>query len=295
MNDYSHKGGIRVSARNYLSNLGLPVEKAHNNGTYLTLGLNKWEHAKVKFEEINGKTTKLFRARIFNVPIQKLHKSPVQLKTGQVLAIPKIVQELCEQILENVETEGIFLKSGSRSKQVKIKSQMDERGHLPTKHLNVIDAAVILKCFLRALPEPLIPYGYHNLFLACCNVENTEEVLLIATLLLPMDHLNLLTYLMQFFNEVTNYSEYNKMSTSQLAVCVANDIIPICNFSRGVLDKTAEITRLLIKESYEIGLITTDMHEKLKRKENAEYSNTGAVLSIFNEMKRLLCFVNIKI
>lgn len=67
---------------------------------------------------------------------------------------------------------------------------------LGTDH-HVIDVAVVLKCFLRQLPEPLIPYSFHELFLRCSLIENKVEALLLACLLIPTEHLNVLCYLMQ--------------------------------------------------------------------------------------------------
>lgn len=65
---------------------------------------------------------------------------------------------------------------------------------------HVIDIAVVLKSFLRQLPEPLIPYIYHELFLRCSLVENRVEAILLACLLLPSENLNVLCYLLQVRN-----------------------------------------------------------------------------------------------
>jgi len=45
----------------------------------------------------------------------------VTLSNGQQLVIPKRIQELCTYILSKVETEGIFRKEGSKSRQHEIK------------------------------------------------------------------------------------------------------------------------------------------------------------------------------
>lgn len=286
MNDYSHKTGIRIHAINYLSNLGLPCGAFYKDT--VKLRSNHWNTARIKFIVDDRESVKIFRAKIFNAPLRKLNKRQVQLKTGQNLPVPKIVQELCESILNNVETKNIFQKNGSRTKQQKIKLKIDETGHLTGENLNVIDLAAVLRYFLRLLPEPLIPYAYHNLFLACCNLKNKKEVLLIATLLLPSDHLNLLTYLMQFFKEVTTHCQYNQMNSYKLSVCIARDIIPVNKFSYGIFDKTAEVTRLLIKESYEIGIITASMQKKLDLEGRLDYKETNALLSLLNDIKKFI-------
>lgn len=65
---------------------------------------------------------------------------------------------------------------------------------------HVIDIAVVLKSFFRQLPEPLIPYAFHELFLRCSLIENKVEAILLACLLLPSEHLNVLCYLLQVRN-----------------------------------------------------------------------------------------------
>lgn len=72
---------------------------------------------------------------------------------------------------------------------------MDRGCLLDDQH--VIDVAVVLKYFLRELPEPLIPYLFHELFIRCLLAEKKTEAILLACLLLPTEHLNVLSFLMQ--------------------------------------------------------------------------------------------------
>lgn len=77
---------------------------------------------------------------------------------------------------------------------------LDRGCHLGTEH-HVIDVAVVLKCFLRELPEPLIPPTHNDLFLMCSVGKRSKEelldCLLLSCLLLPSENLNVLSYLMQ--------------------------------------------------------------------------------------------------
>lgn len=72
-----------------------------------------------------------------------------------------------------------------------------DRGCMLGNDHHVIDIAVVLKCFLRQLPEPLIPVAFHDLFLRCSLIENKVEAILLSCLLLPSEHLNVLCYLLQ--------------------------------------------------------------------------------------------------
>lgn len=97
------------------------------------------------------------------------------------------------------------------------------------RNLHVVDIAALLKTFLRELLDPLIPTAYHELFLRCIILEPKSKLhaLSLACLLLPLEHLNTLTYLMQFLNEVSQHSKKNRMDSYNLAVVIAPTVIPI--------------------------------------------------------------------
>lgn len=58
---------------------------------------------------------------MFKTDLCLLPTQTVTLRTGQQLKIPKIIHELCTFILNKVETEGLFRKGGSKSRQNEIK------------------------------------------------------------------------------------------------------------------------------------------------------------------------------
>lgn len=59
--------------------------------------------------------------RFFKVHLQYLENETITLKNGQQLVIPKQLYEICSFIFNRVETEGVFRKEGSRSRQQEIK------------------------------------------------------------------------------------------------------------------------------------------------------------------------------
>lgn len=69
---------------------------------------------------------------------------------------------------------------------------------LSSEH-HVIDVANVLKLFFRELPEPLIPYAYHDLLLQCLLAKKGETVnaVMLSCLLLPPLHLSTLAYFME--------------------------------------------------------------------------------------------------
>ncbi|XP_030756674.1 uncharacterized protein LOC115882610 isoform X2 [Sitophilus oryzae] len=211
--------------------------------------------------------------KFFKVPLVNLETETVTLSNGQQLTIPKRIHELCTYILSRVQTEGIFRKEGSKSRQNEIKLLLDRGCSLGDEH-HVIDIAVVLKCFLRELPEPLIPSNYHELFLRCSIVENKLESLLLSCLLLPSENLNVLSYLMQFFYEVAGYSSCNKMNFGNLSILVGPNIFPIDEKmvpkSSLMITKICDITKLLIENSKNIGVIPDNIIEQVGQIREAE-------------------------
>ncbi len=88
----------------------------------------------------------------------------VHVKGDILVRIPTFVLQACQAILKGVETEGLFRKAGSASRQRDIKRQLEKGEGVKPVH-DVIDLANILKQFLRELPEPLIPYQLHEMLL----------------------------------------------------------------------------------------------------------------------------------
>lgn len=60
------------------------------------------------------------RQSIFRTPMCLLEQTDVVLANGRVVQIPTFVADACSRILEQVETEGLFRKAGSFSRQKEI-------------------------------------------------------------------------------------------------------------------------------------------------------------------------------
>ncbi|KAH1001122.1 hypothetical protein HUJ04_013373 [Dendroctonus ponderosae] len=240
--------------------------------------------------------------KLFKVPLDGLATETVTLPNGQQLIVPKRLQEMCTYILSKVQTEGIFRKEGSKARQHEIKLSLD-RGHpLGVEH-HVIDVAAVLKCFLRELPEPLIAPALNDLFLMCSLDKRPKrdviECLLLSCLLLPSKNLNVLSYLMQFFNEVASFSLHNKMNFSNLSILVGPNIFPIdekvAPKSSLTITRICEITRLLIENSKSIGVIPEYIMEQIGQLSDLESEKrrkikrrSGSLTRMLNGLKKIV-------
>uniref|UniRef100_A0A6Q2ZNF7 Rho GTPase activating protein 1 n=1 Tax=Esox lucius TaxID=8010 RepID=A0A6Q2ZNF7_ESOLU len=117
-------------------------------------------------------------------------------------------------------------------------------------------AAVILKTFLRELPEPLLTYQLYNDIVNFHNVDSGSQVGAIRTMLatLPEENYASLKFLIEFLVQVSAKSEINKMNNANLAVVFGPNLLwgqdaamtlsaigPINNFTRTLLDQHQEV------------------------------------------------------
>ncbi|CAG9853892.1 unnamed protein product [Phyllotreta striolata] len=277
INDVNKKEEIRNIATKQLRKLGI--------------------RQRVKYPKLNVQNQKL--KKLFKTPLQNLENETVTLKNGQQLVVPKRLYEMCSYILSKVETEGLFRKEGSKSRQNEIKLLLDRGCMLGTDN-HEIDVAVVLKYFLRELPEPLIPYSFHELFIRSSIVENKVEALLLACLLLPSEHLNVLVFLMQFFNEISAHSNYNKMNSYNLSLLIAPNIFPLneklAPKSKLMVKKTCEIVKSMIDNSSSIGIIPDYILEQIGNLKPGEMDvshrtkrrRSGSLTRIFNGLKKIV-------
>uniref|UniRef100_A0A673X426 Rho GTPase activating protein 1 n=1 Tax=Salmo trutta TaxID=8032 RepID=A0A673X426_SALTR len=113
-------------------------------------------------------------------------------------------------------------------------------------------AAVILKTFLRELPEPLLTYQLYNDIVNFHNVDSSSQVTAIRNMLvmLPEENYASLKFLIEFLVQVSAQSEINKMNNANLAVVFGPNLLwgqdaamtlsaigPINNFTRTLLDQ----------------------------------------------------------
>nr|XP_033784042.1 rho GTPase-activating protein 1 isoform X2 [Geotrypetes seraphini] len=189
----------------------------------------------------------------FGVSLQHLKER--NLNPGD---IPLVIKETITFLQEHaLMTEGIFRRSANTQivKEVQQKYNMGvpvnfqeyEDVHLP---------AVILKTFLRELPEPLLTFKLYNDFVNFSNVEENKQVENLRKILqtLPQENYEVLRFLTTFLVQVSARSDQNKMTNANLAVVFGPNLLwakdvaitlkainPINTLSKFLLDYHSEI------------------------------------------------------
>ncbi|XP_062845391.1 rho GTPase-activating protein 1 [Trichomycterus rosablanca] len=189
----------------------------------------------------------------FGVPLSVLRD-----RGADADGIPLVMQDTINFLKEHgLQTEGIFRRSANvgQVKDIQIKYNSGE----PVNFFEIGDvhlAAVILKKFLRELPEPLLTFKLYNDVVNFQSGDGTSSAVTIRNMLmsLPSQNYAALRFLIQFLAQVSAESEINKMTNPNLAVVFGPNLLwaqdaamtlssigPINNFTRVLLDLNGEM------------------------------------------------------
>ncbi|CAO3588731.1 unnamed protein product [Absidia cylindrospora] len=165
------------------------------------------------------------RLPLFGSPIVTgIARSSYITETG--LIIPGIVARCFQEINKNLKVEGLFRRSGASA----VLNQLQEQFELCEDPFKVTPAPSVttahywtglLKRYLQLLPEPLIPQTHQVLFLEAFNTERPLEKLQEAIYNLPLEHRNLLIYLLQSIRNMVQHGNTNQMTAATMAIIVA--------------------------------------------------------------------------
>ncbi|GAB6018723.1 hypothetical protein CHUAL_000399 [Chamberlinius hualienensis] len=145
--------------------------------------------------------------------------------------IPLVVRK-CVEYLQNpdmMETEGLFRRSANqavvREIQIAFNSGVDvDFSRYCDPHL----AAVLLKLFLRELPEPLLTFDLYNDIIGFQRLSKSERLEVARIMILhrlPDDNYELLKYIVDFLAALMDRSDLNKMTASNLAIVFGPNLV----------------------------------------------------------------------
>ena len=106
---------------------------------------------------------------------------------------------------DNLETEGIFRKSGNASQIKELMAKINNGERIVFSEGDVHIAAVILKTFLKELEEPLLTYKLYENIVSIEAVEKPERLVVIKSILeqLPAQNYVVLQHLVEFLSLVS--------------------------------------------------------------------------------------------
>ncbi|XP_076666971.1 uncharacterized protein LOC143368302 isoform X2 [Andrena cerasifolii] len=269
----------------------------------------RFKKSMFKIERLEG--AKHISKKVFKTPLSYQPLDVVNLSSGGIVHVPVFVSQASAFLEKHFTQEGLFRKAGSQVRQKELIARLDNGGTLGEKH-HAIDVANCLKTFFRDLPEPLIPYTYHDLFVHCAMLKTYRvQALLLACILLPPHHLNTLAFLMEFLKRVSLYEKQNKMGIDNLAKVVGPNIMPLQEVTISAVQMRLElhflIIKILIENAEHIGILpdhitraismetigstdneldVSDSHSRSKPRKKKHRS--GSLTRMFNGLKKIV-------
>lgn len=125
-----------------------------------------------------------------------------------------------------LETEGLFRRSAS----VRLVTSLQQRyNHGETVQLHEPHvAAVLIKSYLRELPEPILTFQLYDEVIQVPSLSKTERVTAVKKIILeklPEENYKVLKFIVTFLTKVMDCSDLNKMNASNLAVVFGPNLV----------------------------------------------------------------------
>ncbi|XP_034529297.1 rho GTPase-activating protein 8-like isoform X4 [Notolabrus celidotus] len=217
----SHKFGKKLSYVNYLAEL-----REHLNFEQLIIPTDVLRHdEKLRAAQKGGPPPSVktppprppLPTQQFGVSLQYIREK------NRDAVIPPVISQTVSYLKEKgLKTEGIFRRS-ARVQIIKDVQKLYNLGKPVNfdEFLDVHVPAVILKTFLRELPEPLLTFRVYNQVQELLSVESSLRISRCKQIVegLPEQNFIVTKYLLCFLHMVSQESIVNKMSASNLA-CV---------------------------------------------------------------------------
>ncbi|EGG12495.1 uncharacterized protein MELLADRAFT_46530 [Melampsora larici-populina 98AG31] len=189
----------------------------------------------------NTEKSKIKKKGVFGVPLDVLIErhgvdSLLGAGAGQ-LRVPSFIDDVISAMKQmDMSVEGIFRKNGNIRRLKELTDSIDRDDGVMMNNFsddNPVQLAALLKKFLRDLPDPLLTFKLHHLFIASQRIENEIErrkTLHLICCLLPKSHRDTMEVLFVFMKWVASFSHVDeetgsKMDLQNLATVITPNIL----------------------------------------------------------------------
>ncbi|KAM6961282.1 rho GTPase-activating protein 11A [Aplochiton taeniatus] len=220
-----------------------------------------------KNKAISCKLTGTQSVKIFGVPLENLPQCTVEHGS-----VPVFLVNACSGLLQHVDTEGLFRKSGSIVRLKALRTKLDAGEECLSSALPC-DVACLVKQFFRELPEPALPAELQEAFLRAQQLGSLADrtaATLLVTCVLPDRTLAVLRYFFCFLHSVSQRSAENKMDGSNLSVILAPNLLHsgdgVEKMNSGTerrLKLQAAVVHCLIEHAQDVGVVPPFLLERL--------------------------------
>ncbi|KAJ6014325.1 hypothetical protein N7540_008916 [Penicillium herquei] len=217
------------------------------------------------------------------------------------LRIPTLVDDAVSAMRQmDMSVEGVFRKNGNIRRLKDLAELIDKKyDQVDMTKENPVQIAALLKKFLREMPDPLMTFKLHRLFVAAQKLpdpETQKRVLHLTCCLLPKAHRDTLEVLFSFLNWTSSFSHVDedsgsKMDIHNLATVITPNIL-YPNTKNSTVDESfmaIEAVNALITYNDNMCEIPEDLQSILSDptlfKENAEVT-TKEILKRYGDIAR---------
>ncbi|KAF8467714.1 hypothetical protein BDZ91DRAFT_813281 [Kalaharituber pfeilii] len=164
---------------------------------------------------------------VFGIPLDVLAErdgADSSLGVGPgTLRIPGIIDEAVVAMRQmDMSVEGVFRKNGNIRRLKDLAEKIDAGvENIEMVSEGPVQIAALLKKFLRELPDPLLTFKLHRLFITSSRIEDEEKrrrVLHLTCCLLPKSHRDSMEILFSFLNWVASFSHVDEESGSKMDI-----------------------------------------------------------------------------
>lgn len=139
------------------------------------------------------------------------------------LRVPALVDDSVSAMRQmDMSVEGVFRKNGNIRRLKEIAEMIDTKyDQVDLAKENPVQIAALLKKFLREMPDPLMTFKLHRLFVTSQKLSDPEKqkrVLHLACCLLPKPHRDTLEILFAFLNWTSSFSHVDEESGSKMDI-----------------------------------------------------------------------------
>uniref|UniRef100_A0AAY4C5R8 Rho-GAP domain-containing protein n=1 Tax=Denticeps clupeoides TaxID=299321 RepID=A0AAY4C5R8_9TELE len=146
-------------------------------------------------------------------------------------ALPKPIMGILMLLWRNGPyTEGVFRKAGNARALREIKEQLDCGADVNLDDKTTVLLAALLKDFLRNLPGGLLMVEHYQAWMTALETRDVDERCMeIQKVIekLPEQNVLLLRHLVFVLHHISQHEERNKMSTDNLAICIAPNLLHV--------------------------------------------------------------------
>ncbi|KAF2836332.1 RhoGAP-domain-containing protein [Patellaria atrata CBS 101060] len=171
---------------------------------------------------------------------------------GEPIRVPTLLHDAVSAMRTmDMSVEGVFRKNGNIRRLKEMSEDIDAKGadSVDLTKENPVQVAALLKKFLRELPDPVLTFKLHKLFITAARISDEDKrrrVLHLTCCLLPKTHRDTMEVLFSFLHWASSFHTVDeesgsKMDIHNLATVIAPNILYSNNKTQDMKDMDASL------------------------------------------------------